>query len=51
MKRISAAVVLIVLCVTGCSQEIENYAIVGGAALGVSVYLYYKKKGVTYYED
>lgn len=36
MKRISAAVVLIVLCVAGCSQEIENYAIVGGAALDLS---------------
>lgn len=36
MRKISAAVVLILLLLTGCSQEIENYAIVGGAALDLS---------------
>jgi phosphatidylglycerol:prolipoprotein diacylglycerol transferase len=33
------------------SQLVSVLLIVGGAALGVSVYLYYKKKGVSYYED
>lgn len=36
MTRISAAILLVALLLSGCSQEIENYAIVAGAALDQS---------------